>query len=107
MKPLRAADLRVGAIVLRALAALLAVSTAFWVFEDQINDALGRLPLTSPSEEPSSVKDLVVSLASAGIIVLANLFWLPGALVGTWVLAALAGLCALAAGYLYLRSLRR
>ena len=61
------------------------------------------LPITSPSEEFSNVIDLVVSFVAFGIIILVNMLLLPSFLAGPWTLAALAGLCLLAGGYIRLR----
>lgn len=96
-----------AAAVLLAVAATLLMFAVFGFFEDWINDALNALPITSPSEEFSSIIDLVVSFAAFGIIILVNLLWLPSFLVGSWTLTALAGLCLLAAGYIRIRTRKR
>lgn len=107
MKLHRAEGLHSGAVMLLALAALLIVFAAFWFFRDRISDALNVLPITSPSEEFSGAADLILSFASMGIILFANLLWLPGAIVGHWGLLALTGLCVLAAGFLWFRARQR
>ena len=65
------------------------------------------LPITSPSQEFSSVLDLVVSFAAFGIVILVNMLFLPSILAGPWTLAALAWLCLLAGGYIRTRIRKR
>ena len=87
------------AAVLLILAAL---GFLYEFFEVQMNDALDNLPITSPSQEFSSVLDLVVSFAAFGIVILVNILLLPSILAGPWILAALAGCCLLAGGFIRL-----
>ena len=94
-------DIRGAIIALLAGAAILQICAAAWLFEDEINDALNTLPVTKG--EISGVTELFANIVGWGIILGANLLWLPGAIVGPWPLAVLAGVCTLAAGYLRLR----
>ncbi len=68
---------------------------------------MDNLPIISPSQEFSSVLDLVVSFAAFGIVILVNILLLPSILVGPWTLAALAGFCFLTGGYIRLRIRKR
>ena len=111
MNPQQVENRRQIASVLLVLAGALLVFAAlgfiYEFFEVQINDALDNLPITSPSQEFSSVWDLVVSFAAFGFVILINFLLLPSIVTGPWTLTALAGLCLLAGGYIRLRIRRR
>ena len=95
-----------GAIVaLLAVAAMLLVFAAVGLFENQLNDALGRMAnvLGVTTGEISSIGELFGNIVGWGIILGVNILFLPGFIVPPWALAALAGLCVLTAGYLWLR----
>ena len=87
--------------VLLPLAAALTVTAVVWLVQDWINAALNKLPITF-AESPS-VTEVLGTLAAIPIILLFNILALPGALVGgAPVLIALAVLCGLTGGGLWL-----
>ena len=99
------ADPRGFIIALLVGSSLLLVFAGARLLEDQINDALNVMSKTLgvTKGEISNVVELLGNILGWGIIILANLLWLPGFIVPPWALIAVAGLCALAAGYLWLR----
>ncbi len=105
--------------VLLALTAALTTFAVVWLIQDWINAVLNKLPITLG--EFANVTELVVTLAALPITLLFNILVAPGALVvaaleplcgcGTAVagpvLIALAVLCGLTSGGLWLSRRRR
>ena len=100
--------------MLLALAPALTTFAVVWLIQDWLNALLNSLPITKG--EFAGVSDLVVTLAALPFIILINILTIPGALVVTVlepvcgcgvaaaapVLIALAILCGLAGGGLWL-----
>ena len=87
--------------VLLALAVALTTFAVAWLIQDWINAILNQLPITFG--EPDSVTQGIITLVALPFILLFNMLWLPGALVGgAPVLIALAVLCGLTSGGLWI-----
>lgn len=91
-----------AAPVLLGIAAMLCVFAAAWLLEDRIN-ALLQIPGAWFKGDANPA----LALIGAAAVIAANLLWLPGAMVGAWVLLAAAAACALAAAYVRLRASRK
>lgn len=90
----RSADIRGVGIMIIVMAAMLLVCAAFGFWKEQINDALNALAAEwNVGFHESS--NLILGFVFVGIVMIANLFWLPTALVSPWALLALAGMCLL------------
>lgn len=83
-----------AAPALLGIAAALCVFAAAWLFEDRINALL-----QTPGAWFKGDANLALGMIGAAAVIAANLLWLPGAMVGAWVLLAAAAACALAAAY--------
>lgn len=83
-----------AALALLGIAAMLCVFAAAWFLEDRINDLL-----QIPGAWFKGDANPALALIGAAAVIAANLLWLPGAMVGAWVLLAAAVACALAAAY--------
>ena len=101
-------DIEIRGIIAALLvgAAMLVVFAGAWLFKDQLSDGLDVMAeaLGVTKGEVSNVVELFTNIVGWGIILGANMLWLPGAIVPPWALVSLAGLCVLAAGYLWLRN---
>ena len=91
-----------AAPALLGIAAMLCVFAAAWFFEAQINDLL-----QIPGAWFKGDANPALGMIGAAAVIAANLLWLPGAMVGAWVLLAAAAACALAAAYVRLRASRK
>ena len=91
-----------AAQALLGIAAMLCVFAAAWLLEDRINDLL-----QTPGAWFKGDANPVLALIGAAAVIAANLLWLPGAMVGAWVLLAAAAACALSAAYVRLRASRK
>ena len=87
---------------LLGIAAMLCVFAAAWLLEDRINALL-----QTPGAWFKGDANPALALIGAVAVIAANLLWLPGAMVGAWVLLAAAAACALAAAYVRLRASRK
>ena len=115
MRTQRNSDAHAVIVGLLLTAAIMLVCAAFWFFVEQVNDLLqtpgewvGRS--LHPAEDASGWEiftNMLVALVGMGIILVANLLVLPGAIVGAWALIALVVLCLITAGYLCFRVRQR
>lgn len=91
-----------AAPVLLGIAVALCVFAVAWLLEDRINDLL-----QIPGAWFKGDANPALALIGAAAVIAANLLWLPGAMVGAWVLLAAAAACALVAAYVRLRASRK
>ena len=109
MRTDKEADIRGTIVALLAGAVILLVFAGAWLFKDQLHDGLDVMVdvLGITKGEVSNVIELFANIVGWSIVLGANILWLPGAVVPPWALVSLAGLCVLAAGYLWLRNRER
>lgn len=91
-----------AAPALLGIAAMLCVFAVAWLLEDRIN-ALLQIPGAWFKGDANPA----LALIGAAAVIAANLLWLPGAMLGAWVLLAAAAACALAAVYVRLRASKK
>ena len=85
-------------VALWGLAVWLAVCAGAWFFEEELNSAL-----MTPAVWAYAGDNAALGIVGAAAIVVANVVWLPGGLVGPWALAAGAVGCAGAAVWMWWR----
>ena len=91
-----------AALALLGIAAALCVFAAAWFLEDRINDLL-----QIPGAWFKGDANPALAMIGAAAVIAANLLWLPGAMVGAWVLLAAAVACVLAAAYIRISAASR
>lgn len=91
-----------AAPALLGIAVALCIFAAVWLLEDRIN-ALLQIPGAWFKGDANPALGMI----GAAAVIAANLLWLPGAMVGAWVLFAAAAACALTAAYVRLRASRK
>ena len=88
--------------MLLLIGTFLLLCAVFGFFADQINDMFNNLS-EQGNVGTSPDADVVLSFIIFFLVILANFLWLPSAFADPWILATLAGVCVLVAGYLLLR----
>lgn len=102
MRPQQNTDILRIAAVLLLIGTFLLLCAVFGFFADQINDMFNDLA-EQGNVGTSPDADVVLSFAFFFLVILANFLWLPSAFADPWILAILAGMFVLVAGYLILR----